>query len=75
MTEQKKIEVLTESIKELFDIDLTDEITLETDFTLLGLDSLDAVELQLHVEEKLNTRLSDPIGTVRTVADFLKLVP
>jgi acyl carrier protein len=75
MTEQDKIEILKDGILELFDDISSIDLTSETEFSHLGLDSLDTIELQLYVENKLAVRISEPTGPVKTISDFIKLMP
>lgn len=65
MTEQDKIKFLEAAIKTLFDKDLT--LNLDDNLSDLGIDSLDAVELQLHYEEQHDVQIDDSraIATVR----------
>jgi len=67
MTEQDKIKFLESAIKTLFDKELT--LNLDDNLLDLGIDSLDAVELQLYYEEQHNVQLDDT--AVVTVRDLI----
>ena len=75
MTNQEKIDLLLDAIKELNGKNTDIEVTENTELADLGIDSLDAVELQLYIEDKLKMQTNDPSGSIVTVADFLKLFP
>lgn len=68
MTEQDKIKFLEAAIKKLFDKELT--LNLDDNLLDLGIDSLDAVELQLHYEEEHEIQLDDSRAVV-TVRDLI----
>jgi acyl carrier protein len=68
MTEQDKIKFLEAAIKKLFDKELT--LNLDDNLLDLGIDSLDAVELQLHYEEENEVQLDDS-RAVMTVRDLI----
>ena len=52
----------------------TDEITLDTTFESLGVDSLDTVEMVMDLEEQLGVdlELEDKIATVGELVDFVE---
>jgi acyl carrier protein len=68
MTEQDKIKFLESAIKALFDKELT--LNLDDNLLDLGIDSLDAVELQLYYEEQHDVQLDDT-RAVTTVRDLI----
>jgi|LakMenEpi03Aug12_release.lakeMendotaPanAssembly.Ray.scaffolds.fasta_scaffold3032517_2 acyl carrier protein len=72
MTEQEKINFLEAAILKLFD----KKVTLSIDDNLLevGIDSLDAVELQLYYEEELKIEINDSTTTIATVRDLINLM-
>ena len=72
MTEQEKINFLEVAILKLFD----KKVTLSIDDNLLevGIDSLDAVELQLYYEEELKIEINDSTTTIATVRDLINLM-
>jgi acyl carrier protein len=72
MTEQEKIKFLESAILKLFDKTLT--LTLDDNLLELGIDSLDAVELQLYYEEEMNVRTDDMNGVAITVRDLIKMM-
>lgn len=74
MTNEEKIALLIRALKEVQDQEFTG-ITEDTEFEDLGLDSLDAVEIQIFIEEALGLETKDPSGEIKTVGDFLKLIP
>lgn len=75
MTNKEKYNILTDGLKELFDFVPAFEVTETTTLAEFNLDSLDAIELQLYVEDRLNIETIDPEGKIITVNDFLKLIP
>ena len=68
MTEQDKIKFLESAIKALFDKELT--LNLDDNLLDLGIDSLDAVELQLYYEEQHDVQLDDSRAVI-TVRDLI----
>lgn len=74
MTSEQKIEILKEAIKECLERDI-EEINENTNFEDLDIDSLDAVEVQMWIEDNKNIVVSDPKGSIKTVSDFLLLLP
>ena len=52
-----------------------DEITLETTFAELELDSLDLVELSMAVEDRIGVGIADDeVENIRSVADAVALI-
>lgn len=51
------------------------DVTLDTLLSDLGIDSLDAVELQMYYEEKTGIITKDPDKPIKTVGDLLELMP
>jgi len=49
-----------------------DEITRDTTFESLGVDSLDTVEMVMDLEEQLGVDLEDKIATVGELVDFVE---
>lgn len=74
MTDSEKIEALKEAIRAVLEKDVG-EITEDSKFETLGVDSLDAIELQMWLEDNKAIRTLDPKGAIKTVGDFLKLIP
>jgi acyl carrier protein len=74
MTDSEKIEALKEAIVAVLEKDVGD-INQDTKFETLGVDSLDAIELQMWLEDNKGIRTLDPKGAIKTVGDFLNLIP
>jgi acyl carrier protein len=74
MTDSEKIEALKEAIRAVLEKDVGD-ITQESKFETLGVDSLDAIELQMWLEDNKGVKTLDPKGAIKTVGDFLNLIP
>jgi acyl carrier protein len=74
MTDSEKIEALKEAIQAVLEKDVGD-ITQESKFETLGVDSLDAIELQMWLEDNKGVKTLDPKGAIKTVGDFLNLIP
>jgi acyl carrier protein len=72
MTEQEKIEFLESAILKLFDKTVT--LNLDDSLLDLGIDSLDAVELQLYYEEEMDVQMEDTNGIAITVRDLIKMM-
>lgn len=72
MTEQEKLEFLESAILKLFDKTVT--LNLDDNLLDLGIDSLDAVELQLYYEEEMNVQMEDMNGVAVTVRDLIKMM-
>ena len=51
-----------------------DEITRDTTFETLGIDSLDVMELLMSLEEELGTEIEMGDNKVETVADLGKMI-
>lgn len=69
MTEQEKIKFLESAILKLFDKTVT--LSMDDNLIDLGIDSLDAVELQLYYEEENDVQLSDSNLAMVTVRDLI----
>jgi acyl carrier protein len=74
MTKHEKIEILKQALKECLQKEMND-INEFTKFEDLNIDSLDSVEIQMWIEDNKKIPVSDPKGTIKTVADFLTLLP
>jgi acyl carrier protein len=72
MTEQEKIKFLESAILKLFDKTVT--LNLDDHLLDLGIDSLDAVELQLYYEEEMDVQMEDTNGIAITVRDLIKMM-
>lgn len=72
MTEQDKIKFLESAILKLFD--KTVILSLDDNLLDLGIDSLDAVELQLYYEEEMDVQMEDTNGIAITVRDLIKMM-
>jgi acyl carrier protein len=72
MTEQDKIKFLESAIFKLFDKTVT--LNLDDNLLDLGIDSLDAVELQLYYEEEMDVQMEDTNGIAITVRDLIKMM-
>ena len=69
MTEQDKLKFLEQAIKTLFDKTVT--LSMDDSLLELGIDSLDAVELQLYYEEQNNVQLNDSNLAISSVRDLI----
>lgn len=68
--------VTVEKIKELLqeNVGIEEEnITLETKFSDLGIDSLDVVELLMCIEDEFNITV-EPDQSIKTVGDLIKKI-
>ena len=50
------------------------EIKMETEFSTLGIDSLDVMELLMNLEEEFDTEIEMGENKVNTVSDLVKLI-
>ena len=50
------------------------EIKMETEFSALGIDSLDVMELLMNLEEEFGTEIEMGENKVNTVSDLVKLI-
>lgn len=50
------------------------EIKMETEFSVLGIDSLDVMELLMNLEEEFGTEIEMGENKVNTVSDLVKLI-
>lgn len=50
------------------------EIKMDTEFSTLGIDSLDVMELLMNLEEELGTEIEMGENKVNTVGDLVKLI-
>lgn len=75
MTDTEKIEFLSNAIKAIKDKTLSTELTRDTELSTIGIDSLDAVELQMYYEEETGVETRDPDRAVKTVGDLIDLMP
>ena len=69
--------MIFEKVKEVLVKELTlgeDEITLESNFEELGIDSLDMVELVMQLEEEFDITIeeSTDLKTVKDVVEYIK---
>jgi acyl carrier protein len=69
--------MIFEKVKEVLIKELTlaeDEITLESNFEELGIDSLDLVELVMQLEEEFDITIeeSSDLKTVKDVVDYIR---
>ena len=67
--------ISTQWLKDYLKLDIpADEITLDTTFESLGVDSLDTVEMVMDLEEQLGVdlELEDKIATVGELVDFVE---
>lgn len=69
--------MIFEKVKEVLVKELTlgeDEITLESNFEELGIDSLDMVELVMQLEEEFDITIeeSSDLKTVKDVVEYIK---
>ena len=69
--------MIFEKVKEVLVKELTlgeDEVTLESNFEELGIDSLDMVELVMQLEEEFDITIeeSSDLKTVKDVVDYIR---
>lgn len=66
-------EKIKEVIIEQLDVDAS-EISLETSFEALGVDSLDLFQIIMELEEEFNVRIedTDSIKTVKDAVDYIE---
>ena len=75
MTDQEKINFISSALQDLNINTTGDAVTAGAVLADLGVDSLDAVELQMYYEEKTGVETADPTGPVVTVKDLMDLMP
>ena len=69
------MDMLNEIAKLLKDAGVKKQITLQTKFKDVGLDSLDLMELVINAESKYNLRVpDDKLVDIKTVADLIKVL-
>ncbi|WFQ90017.1 acyl carrier protein [Mycoplasma feriruminatoris] len=67
--------IYNQIIKELKNRGAKGNITKDSEFKSLGLDSLDLMDMVVTLEEKLNIRISDEqLLSLRTIEDLLKVI-
>ncbi|UKS53925.1 acyl carrier protein [Mycoplasma feriruminatoris] len=67
--------IYNQIIKELKSRGAKGNITKDSEFKSLGLDSLDLMDMVVTLEEKLNIRISDEqLLSLRTIEDLLKVI-
>jgi acyl carrier protein len=72
MTDEEKIKFIKSILVEVYEN--THDITPETKFVDIDIDSLGIVDLQLICEERLNLNVPDPYETIRTIKDLMSLI-
>lgn len=73
MTDQEKLNFIRSALQDLnMKANAVDTNDVLAD---IGIDSLDAVELQMYYEEKTGVETADPKGPVVTVKDLMDLMP
>jgi acyl carrier protein len=72
MTDEEKITFIKTILVELFQN--TSDITPDTVFADIDVDSLGIVELQLVSEERLKLDVANPYNTVLTVRDLMSMM-
>lgn len=76
MTAQEKLTAFIQAYTALNKVGPdTVQITESTALEDLSIDSLDAVELQMYLEEQTGIIINDPSGPLKTVKDLLNLIP
>ena len=74
MNRQEIEEIVIEIIAEELSID-TREINLDSTFKDLGADSLDEMEIMIHIEKKIHITISDDSATkLNNVRDLCKFI-
>lgn len=72
MTKDELLIHIAEAYKEVNGCDVAPEITSDTTFEDLNLDSLEVVEMALHFEDRLNIKLpSNVVDEARTVGELI----
>ncbi len=66
-------EKIAAMLAEKLECDVT-EIKLETEFSALGIDSLDVMELLMNLEEEFGTEIEMGENKVNAVADLVTLI-
>lgn len=74
MTSEEKLTLIVEAIREQLKKDIPN-ITPQTKFADLNIDSLDAIEMQLWLEDTKNINIENPKGSIATVSDLISLIP
>jgi acyl carrier protein len=72
MTDEEKITFIKSILVEVYENN--SDITPETDFADIGVDSLGIVDLQLICEERLNLDVLNPYETIHTVRDLMSIL-
>lgn len=75
MTDQEKIIFIRSALQDLNIKSTAEAFTASSVLADMGIDSLDAVELQMYYEEKTGVETADPTGPVITVKDLMDLMP
>lgn len=75
MIDQEKIEFIRSALTDLKLKADPSALLADTVLADVGIDSLDAVELQMYYEEKTGIETADPKGPVVTVKDLMDLMP
>lgn len=74
MTEQEKLDAFISAYTELTKTRAATDITADTALEDLNIDSLDAVELQMLLEDRTGLPVKDPAGALHRVRDLLDLI-
>lgn len=74
MTNQEKLDAFIGAYSELTKNPQSIDITLDTALEDLNIDSLDAVELQMLLEDRTGLPVRDPEGALHRVGDLLDLM-
>lgn len=75
MTDQEKIIFIQSALRDLNMKASAETVSASSVLADIGVDSLDAVELQMYYEEKTGVETADPTGPVVTVKDLMDLMP
>lgn len=74
MNNQDKIAIIRSAIKTVTGRD-PGEITEDTAIASFDIDSLSEVEIQMEIEELVDTSIPDPTQPLVTVKDLMNLIP
>lgn len=73
MNNTEKLALICRGLVEIKGKELIGEITPETKLADAGLDSLDAIELQMWIEEQLGTEISEPASSPVIFKDLIEM--
>lgn len=74
MNDTEKLELICRGLLEVKGKPLTTKITPDTTLSNAGLDSLDAIELQMWLEETLSREIPDPASAPVVFKDLMAML-